>query len=343
MARASAPLAFLEQTRRPRNRPCQLWPALLRPPAWQMAHPDPLGLKVGPNLYAYVLNNPMTMFDLYGLLEEERETTTSNTSDQRSDSTDTYRDDEMDWDSGISIRDGLVTIRNGLVGLRNKLAELSERYPRVQGSMHAFSGAIEAGIGAGVALKSGGIFGAYGWVLFAHGTDQCVTGMKTLINGKIEAPATSQLLQMAGMGPQTAGLVDSSISIGGTILGAAIIRGNQLTSFPAYRLPAPSTMNPHDIRFSQDSISNAFRQGGTIDDLANALRSGAVHPYGIPPIRLVSRDGLLYSLDNRRLEAFRRTNLQIPYRMATAEEIENEAWKFSTKNQGTSVYTKGSK
>jgi RHS repeat-associated protein len=30
---------------------------------------DPLGLKAGPNLYAYVLNCPMTMFDLYGLRE----------------------------------------------------------------------------------------------------------------------------------------------------------------------------------------------------------------------------------------------------------------------------------
>ncbi|MBS0655594.1 MAG: RHS repeat-associated core domain-containing protein, partial [Verrucomicrobia bacterium] len=28
---------------------------------------DPLGLKAGPNLYAYVLNNPMMSFDLYGL------------------------------------------------------------------------------------------------------------------------------------------------------------------------------------------------------------------------------------------------------------------------------------
>lgn len=29
--------------------------------------PDPLGFKAGPNLYAYVMNNPLTHFDLYGL------------------------------------------------------------------------------------------------------------------------------------------------------------------------------------------------------------------------------------------------------------------------------------
>ena len=31
---------------------------------------DPLGHKAGPNLYAYVLNNPLTHFDLYGLIDE---------------------------------------------------------------------------------------------------------------------------------------------------------------------------------------------------------------------------------------------------------------------------------
>ncbi|MBS0627357.1 MAG: hypothetical protein JSS09_04015, partial [Verrucomicrobia bacterium] len=32
--------------------------------------PDPLGLEAGPNLYAFVLNDPLTHFDLYGLLED---------------------------------------------------------------------------------------------------------------------------------------------------------------------------------------------------------------------------------------------------------------------------------
>ena len=30
--------------------------------------PDPLGFVDGPNLYAYVHNNPLTHFDLYGLM-----------------------------------------------------------------------------------------------------------------------------------------------------------------------------------------------------------------------------------------------------------------------------------
>lgn len=33
---------------------------------------DPLGYEAGPNLYAYVSNNPLTHFDLYGLLDQER-------------------------------------------------------------------------------------------------------------------------------------------------------------------------------------------------------------------------------------------------------------------------------
>jgi len=33
--------------------------------------PDPLGFKAGPNLYAYVMNGPLTRFDLYGLFDHD--------------------------------------------------------------------------------------------------------------------------------------------------------------------------------------------------------------------------------------------------------------------------------
>jgi hypothetical protein len=100
-------------------------------------------------------------------------------------------------------------------------------------------------------------------------------------------------------------------------------------------------MDPYDARFSQASIRRAFRDGRTIDDLAEDLRSGRLTPEDIPPIRLVERDGKLYTLDNRRLEAFRRAGVNIRYRMATEEEAVGEAWKFTTRNDGASVRVRG--
>jgi len=95
------------------------------------------------------------------------------------------------------------------------------------------------------------------------------------------------------------------------------------------------------IRFSQSSINNSFRNGATIDELAISLKSGVTKVNQIPPVRLVERNNILYTLDNRRLEAFRRAGLEIPYRMATPEEIAAETWKFSSKNGGSSVKIKG--
>jgi hypothetical protein len=100
-------------------------------------------------------------------------------------------------------------------------------------------------------------------------------------------------------------------------------------------------MDPNQVRFSQSSISFRFRDGGTIEDLAQGLRTGRIRSSDVPPLRLVERDGLLFTLDNRRLEAFRRAGVSIPWRMATEEEIAAEDWKFSTKNQGASIRVRG--
>ena len=100
-------------------------------------------------------------------------------------------------------------------------------------------------------------------------------------------------------------------------------------------------MDPNEVRFSQSSISYRFRDGRTIDDLAEGLRSGRVRPEDVPPLRLVERDGGYYTLDNRRLEAFRRAGVPIPWRLATPEEVEEDAFKFTTKNGGISVRVRG--
>jgi hypothetical protein len=100
-------------------------------------------------------------------------------------------------------------------------------------------------------------------------------------------------------------------------------------------------MNPNSVRFSQSSVSYRFRDGGTIGDLAEGLRTGRIRSGDVPPLRLVEKDGVYYTLDNRRLEAFRRAGIAIPWRMATPEEIAAEEWKFTTTNDGVSVRVRG--
>jgi hypothetical protein len=67
--------------------------------------------------------------------------------------------------------------------------------------------------------------------------------------------------------------------------------------------------------------------------MARALRGSAGDQLAskIPAIRLFEKDGLLYSLDNRRLAAFSAAGRPVPYRMATSQEVAKE-WtkKFTT-------------
>jgi hypothetical protein len=100
-------------------------------------------------------------------------------------------------------------------------------------------------------------------------------------------------------------------------------------------------INPSTIRFSQDSTKATFGKGGSIQEMADALRSGTLKPDQVPAIRLVERDGQLFTLDNRRLEAFRRAGVDVQYRMATPDEAAREAWKFTTRNEGVSIRIRG--
>jgi hypothetical protein len=102
-------------------------------------------------------------------------------------------------------------------------------------------------------------------------------------------------------------------------------------------------MDPNQVRFTQSSVRFRFSDGTSIDDLAEALKAGEVRADEVPPLRVFEKDGLYFTLDNRRLEAFRRAGMAIPFRLATAEEINEETWKFTTKNAGVSVRVRGVK
>ena len=100
-------------------------------------------------------------------------------------------------------------------------------------------------------------------------------------------------------------------------------------------------IDPFEVRFSQKSVNRRFRDGRTIEELADGLRTGRVRSEDVLPIRLVQRGSHLFTLDNRRLEAFRRAARDVAYRMATPAEIDAERWKFTTTNGGISVVVRG--
>lgn len=122
--------------------------------------------------------------------------------------------------------------------------------------------------------------------------------------------------------------------------------GNDSSAFLDYArrertFAAKGVIEPSTVRFSQDSAKAAFSRGGSIQEMADALRSGALKAYQVPAIRLVEKDGRLFTLDNRRLEAFRRAEMDVPYRMATPQETAREGWKFTTRNGGMTIRIRG--
>lgn len=102
-------------------------------------------------------------------------------------------------------------------------------------------------------------------------------------------------------------------------------------------LPAAGTISPRAVRFSQDSINERFKNGRSVDEVIEDLRAGNVTADQFPAIRIFERDGAIHTLDNRRLHVFREAGVDIKFVRATPQQIENEAWKFTTRNNGTSI------
>lgn len=80
-------------------------------------------------------------------------------------------------------------------------------------------------------------------------------------------------------------------------------------------------LGPFDIRFSQPTVSHNLSEGGTITDMIEGLRTGELDVSQIPAIRVIEHNGMRWSLDNRRLLAFREAGLQsIPLRFVSLNE-----------------------
>ncbi|MGP4039475.1 RHS repeat-associated core domain-containing protein [Gracilibacillus sp. D59] len=93
------------------------------------------------------------------------------------------------------------------------------------------------------------------------------------------------------------------------------------------------TFSQKDIRYTQDSIKKSFKDGGTVDDLATGLKNGSVNKNDIPAIRVFQHtDGNMYSLDNRRLYAFKQAGIDPPQVWAPNDLVQKQiGWKMTTK------------
>lgn len=118
-------------------------------------------------------------------------------------------------------------------------------------------------------------------------------------------------------------------------------RQQALMMMGSIQLQTSGTIDPTKVHFTQDSIKADFKDPkyGSVDTLAEGLKNGSIDPNSVEPIRVYEQDGKVHTLDNRRLEAYRQAGVEIPYRLATPEEIGLR--KITTRNGGTSIRIRG--
>jgi RHS repeat-associated protein len=101
------------------------------------------------------------------------------------------------------------------------------------------------------------------------------------------------------------------------------------------KLPARGAIDPNMVRFSQDSIDSTFKNGDSVAGLSAKIRGG-MDTSAIPPIRIVVKDGKVFTLDNRRLKAFQEAGVPIRYEKLEAIP-KSEMFKFTTDCDGMTI------
>ncbi|BDW87925.1 MULTISPECIES: hypothetical protein [Thalassospira] len=137
------------------------------------------------------------------------------------------------------------------------------------------------------------------------------------------------------------------------LLGAGIVATNPAFAYFSASdfstIDCSGLIDPDDVRFSQDSISANFSDQKPVKDLIDGLKDGSVKPSDVPAIRIVKVDPKqvvksggnevaagVYTIDNRRLYAFQQAGKNIP--CTKLDSIpENQKFKFTTDNDGTSI------
>jgi filamentous hemagglutinin len=143
---------------------------------------------------------------------------------------------------------------------------------------------------------------------------------------------------------ELAATIAATLAAGGLVKksgkNASVLKGNsQLPSSLPKNLDGYA--NPADIRFTQNSIANKFKNDSALQKAIDDLSSGKISPGAIPAIRVFEKNGVIYSLDNRRLLVASQAKVPIKIVPATPAEIAKEAWKITTPNDGKIICVRG--
>ncbi|WP_316763687.1 RHS repeat-associated core domain-containing protein [Streptomyces herbicida] len=186
---------------------------------------------------------------------------------------------------------------------------------------------------SGLAQTAGGaLTDVFGTGLFASGVVEC--GVGVLCEAGVPSMAAGSGMIYVGTGWFNSG----SDKLGRAFREADGAASGGAAPKPGPRgLPAGGKMNPAKIRYTQDSIKGSYKDGRSLDETIAELQSGEKSADDIQPIRVFERDGNIYSLDNRRLYAFKQADVPVRFVKASPREVEQESWKFTTKNDGASI------
>ena len=193
--------------------------------------PDPLGSHDSLNLYLFCHNNPLKYHDPWGLKAKASEGCGCTLH---------HHPGYYTRPSGCVCICGQEKILSGVIDGIADFATNTWNAPRFQGSLQAFGGLTEAVIGGGMTLGTGGLAAPVGGLIMAHGMDHFFTGLQTAFSGNPRDNVTTLLLQKTGMPAQTAGLVDSGLSIAGSIYGIRTIKNAQKLAAYSFQVPPDS-------------------------------------------------------------------------------------------------------
>ncbi len=113
---------------------------------------------------------------------------------------------------------------------------------------------------------------------------------------------------------------------------------NPISAKEFAQLPDTGTIDPKRVRTMQMGVSGRFGDRHSLEETIEGLRKGNVKPEHIPPIRVGEFEGEIYTMDHRRLIAFREAGMPIRYEKVAPETMKKAAKnKMDTRDSGITL------